>query len=276
MNIPANMILLVATILVTSFNSAQSSENDRRDIIIAGTGDSQTLLRRLKETFEKNNPSVRLVIPESIGSAGGIRELIKGDVDLARTARSLKKTEKPGLNEFEIAKVPVVFATHPSIIISNLTTEQVVGIYSNKYNRWSDVGGPEKKIYVVDREKGDSSRSILEKNISGFKDVKSVGKIFYSVPATKLAIGKHKFTIGYLPLPEAIDQQLNILSIDGVFPDERTISNNSYPYFNTLYIVSKGKPSGLVKDFFQFIYSKETRKNMKNFYVYPTIEHLSF
>lgn len=233
-------------------------------LVIAGTGDSQNLLRTLKAVFEKKHPEFKIVVPESVGSSGGIKLLIKDGTDLARTARPLTESEKPGLIEFQFANSPIVFVVHPSVTgVTDLTTEQIVGIYVGKYRNWKELGGPDAKIYPIDRGADDSSRQLFNRSLPGFNK-KSVGKIFYSVPETTQAIADHKFTIGMLPLVATKDENLTVLSIDGVSP-----LDNAYRYMNPLYIVSKEPTRGLAKRFINFLFSAQAQHLMRQSGIVP-------
>ena len=229
-------------------------------LVVSGTGDSQSLLRALAPLFEQSHPGVTVKVPDSIGSGGGIRAISQGTIDLARTARPLKEKEKQGLIQHPFAVSPVVFVTHPSVLgIENLTTEQILGIFSGNFRNWQLLGGPDNRIYSITREKGDSSRRVLDRNLAGFSAIKPVGKTFYSTPNTVEAITGHRYTIGYLPLSEALHSKVNILALDGVAPSMENLASGSYPLVNTFYIVSKGEPTGIAKKFLDFLYSKEAR-----------------
>jgi len=55
-------------------------------VVVCGTGDSQSLLRRLATEFERKNPGIKIEVPESIGSSGGIKATAKGECDIGRVA----------------------------------------------------------------------------------------------------------------------------------------------------------------------------------------------
>ena len=85
-------------------------------LTIAGTGDSQDLLRILAQRFMRDNPDIQVAVPDSVGTTGGIRSVLTGRAELARTARPLRADEVAGgLAETVFAHVPVVFAVHPSV-----------------------------------------------------------------------------------------------------------------------------------------------------------------
>ena len=131
-------------------------------LTIAGTGDSQELLRALAEKFEENHPQVDVIVPDSVGSSGGIREVLDGKSQLARIARPLTEKEiSLDFHEVVFARSPVVFVVHPSVTaVDNLSYAQVIAIYSGEIQNWQQLGGEDKTLYVVNREGGDSSRVV--------------------------------------------------------------------------------------------------------------------
>ncbi|NIM68041.1 MAG: phosphate ABC transporter substrate-binding protein, partial [Armatimonadetes bacterium] len=92
---------------------------------------------------------VVIAIPKSVGSSGGIETLRKRETELARVARPLTEDEKnEGFKEVVFARTPVVFVVHPSVSeIDDITSEQIVGIYSGKVTWWEELGGSPFKVY---------------------------------------------------------------------------------------------------------------------------------
>lgn len=256
--VPLCLILTASVIFATVQIAA--AEN----LTVAGTGDSQELLRILARDFEKTNPGRVIHIPDTTGSVGGIKSLKEDAVKLARTARPLKTEERPGLMEFLFARAPIVFSVHLGLnSIKDITTEQILGIYSGKYTNWKQLGHQDHKIYVIDREVGDSSRIVLERKMAGFKSLTSVGFIAFNTQQAVSFVEEHEFTIGFLPNPSIIHKTILPLSVDGVAPTAANIISGKYKYFVPLFIVSKGPPEGLAKTFIDYLYSPEAQKIME-------------
>lgn len=228
-------------------------------LVIAGTGDSQSLLRLIAERFMAQHPGYPIDIPDSIGSGGGIRGVLKERFEMARTARPLKPDEQDGtLVEYPFALSPIVFCAEPSVSgVKDLSSAQVIGIFTGAITRWDRVGGPPAPIYPVDREAGDSSRTIIEQRMAGFKAARSIAKIFYTTPETVEAIAEHHYTLGFLPLGLAKSHGLAIFSIDGVSPDRDSVGNGRYPYVTVFYLVCRGRPSKSARMFIDYLYRKD-------------------
>jgi phosphate transport system substrate-binding protein len=153
----------------------------------------------------------------------------------------------------------VVFVVHPSVAdIDNITTEQLIDIYSGKIKDWSQLGIKAGKIYPIMRESGDSSLSVLEEKLPGFANIKNpAAKTFYTTPEAVAALADHKGTIGFVPLSMAVGTQLKILKINGVYPSSENVLDGKYEMLVPFGIVYKKQPKGLAKGFIDFLYSKE-------------------
>lgn len=227
---------------------------------VFGTGESQEVVRALGRHFETLHPGVKVDVPDSIGSGGGIKALQKGVTDLARTGRPLKDAEKPGLTEILFGKTPIVFATHPSVTgVKELTTDQIKGIYTGAINNWKEVGGPDAKIYPTSREVGDSGRIVLEASMPGFKDLKMVSKDFFSSAEAVKGVKDNELTIGYLSLASAQGQGLNILKLDGKDSTPKADGTVDYPYLAPFFLVRNETPIPLASQFIDFVLSPEAR-----------------
>ncbi len=182
----------------------------------------------------------------------------------------MKEKERQGLVEYPFAISPIVFVTHPSVqTVDNITTEQVREIYTGNIREWDKLGGPRHRLYAVTREANDSSRKILEQHLPVLKNRELKAKTFYTTPETVEAISTHKFTFGYIPLPEATRNQLNVLALNGVAPTGKNVTSGNYAINATFYIVSKGEAAGLAKEFIDFLYSDEAQRKIQEFGVIP-------
>ncbi|MFC1886593.1 PstS family phosphate ABC transporter substrate-binding protein [Thermodesulfobacteriota bacterium] len=262
---------LVMAIFLVMCHPTNASES----LIIAGTGDSQTLLRKLAAAYESNRAFTRIDVPDSVGSGGGIKAVVRGTAGLGRTARPLKpKERKNDIAEIPFALSPIVFAANPSAAsVKNLTSDALIKIYAGVITDWREVGGNPSKIYPIDRESGDSSRRILETHLrsafGSFKEIKSKGKIFFSTPETVEAVAQNRNTIGFMPLSVAKHANLHIFSIDSVFPDEGSVKNLRYPFASTFFLIKPSRPDCLAVDFLSFIKNPKAQQLMRAMGVIP-------
>jgi len=234
-----------------------------QSIEISGSGDSLRLLRRLAAALEEELDGGTIVVPDSIGSTGGIRRLLAGKTDLARISRPLTKEEKQqGIIAVPFALSPIVFVVHPRTAgITNLTSRQLVEIYTGAVTDWSQVGGKPGPIYPVTREPGDSSLRVLTSAIAGFPEKSPMAKVVYSTSKAAAVLQRFANTIGFLPLSMAPDD-VEVIRIDGILPSPATVAAGAYPLTVPHSIAYQGRLSGLARRFIVFLRSNTAARLM--------------
>jgi phosphate transport system substrate-binding protein len=266
--------LLLTVTLTTVLNVAQGwASGPVAPLTICGTGDSQQLFRQIGILYMDLHPEIRVDVPDSIGSSGGIKATAAGKCDLGRVARTLKeKEERYGLHYRTIAKSPVVFVVNNTLTgITEISTEEIVSIYSGMVTDWQTLGGSTGKIYLINREKGDSSRTVIENKIPGFSDIENLaGVTLYSTPETADAIAHHPQTIGYISLAQKLSQSgIRVLRLNGIAPTTNNIMTGHYPLLVPFGLVWKEslKPAG--QEFLKFLSSPAAQQLMKKQGVWP-------
>jgi phosphate transport system substrate-binding protein len=254
-----NRIVLGAlVVLLSTVGLATAQER----VSLCGTGDSQELLRTLGSAFEKANPGISIVVPDSVGSDGGIKAAAAGECDFGRVARPLKDQEK-GLNLTYrvIAFSPVVFLVDPATGVGTLSSKQVVAIFSGKVVAWTEIGGRGGKIAVVNREAKDSSRGVLNTHIEGFRAIENpVGATAAKTPEAVELLSKTPGAVGYLPAAMAKGLKLTTVKIDGVMPTAASVVQGFYKIALPFGLVWKGELKPAAKRFLQFVKSEEGKK----------------
>lgn len=262
-------ILILLAILAWGGSTGVAADS----LTISGTGDSQVVLRELARLFEADNPDIRVVVPDSVGSGGGIKALLEGMAGLARTARPLKPEEaEKGLVQEPFALSPIVFASHPSQQqVGSLSAHDVIGLYEGGIKNWRDLGGEDHKLYLVARETGDSSRKVIDAyyQSQGLTGIGPAGKVFYTTGDAALALARNPYTIGYLPYSVARHFNLHILAFDRIVPDAQSISDRRYPLVTTLYLITPADPGRPALAFLDFVRTAPARYIMLRSGVFP-------
>jgi len=253
--------LFLMLVLAIAFLAPMSSLAE--EITIVGTGDGVAVLAAVGEVFSAQNPGVKVTVPPSIGSGGGIKSVGEDVFSVGRVARPIKTREAPfGLEYLPFAKVPVTFFVNSSVTVSDLTSNQVCDIYSGKIKNWEEVGGNPGKIRVVRREDDDSSLLELRKSFPGFQDLKITKKSKTALHTQECVetVEKKEGTIGFAPLDVLGGKNVKPLMIGGVKP-----LDSNYPSLTTLALVyKKANDKGSVGSFLSFIKSAEARDSIKN------------
>ncbi|RDH86190.1 MAG: hypothetical protein DIZ78_08355 [endosymbiont of Escarpia spicata] len=271
MKIDTGHLSIILFLILCSAESCLAMEQ----VSICGTGDSQLLLRVLGKKFEADHPDIAINVPDSVGSGGGIRAVAKGRCDLARVARPILDREKHfELTYWLFARSPIAFVLHPTMERpQNLTGKQIIDIYSGNLERWEQAGGDKGKIYVINREEGDSSRIILEKNLPGFSGIETFsGRVFFTTHEALEGIKSHRKTIAYIPLSLALTSNLPPLSVDGIAPTPANVRSGAYKLITPFGLAWKGELQGIVKTFVDYLKTPAVQAIMLEYGVFAVTQ----
>ncbi len=232
---------------------------------IPGTGASQLLVRDLAKDFEQRNPGVRIVVPHTVGSRGGIRALLSGKSKIARISRPLKPQEKKaGVQAIFFAISPVVFICHPSVeTVNNLSAGDIVSVYSGEVRNWEILDGPSRKIYPVTRDSG-SVLSVVRKNISNFPDAGlPIAKPVASIVDMVKTVEAHPFSMGFSTQNLARSHDVKILDFDGVSPSDANVISGRYPISLRLGLALMEPNDPTVNRFVEYLFTDDAAQIMR-------------
>ncbi len=217
-NVAATLLALAA-----GFCLAAPAQAQTRSLEIVGTGDGIDLLRAVAASFMDEDKSIRVDVPSSIGSGGGIAAVGSGKAVLGRVARRLSQAEAAsGIVYKPIARLPSAFFVNPSAKVGAVTNEQLLGIYSGRVTNWKDVGGADLRIRVVRREDTDSTLIVLRESMPGWSDlaITEKSKTATSTQEAVDTVREVAGAIGFGPYSKPLDQGLTVLRVDGHHPTD--------------------------------------------------------
>lgn len=171
-----------------------------------------------------------------------------------------EKEHLSGLTEVRINKIPIVFFTHPSAKVKDLTSKQICCIYRGRITNWKEVGGADLPIVVVRREAGDSSLDILTKIIDEFYEgtITEKGVVEPNNMINTKFVERTPGSIGFGTLGDILDADVEPLMLDGVHPTDK-----AYKYLGLLAPVYKEeKFSCTMKAFLDFAATQEAHEEL--------------
>jgi phosphate transport system substrate-binding protein len=256
---------VVAVILIGAYAGGLFGNGGGAEIQTLSVQGSTTVLPIAQKAAEKYmdlHANVNIQVSGG-GSSVGVRSAGEGTSDIGMASRELQDAEKseyPDLKPITIARDGIALIVHPSNSVSQLTVEEVKGIYDGTYTNWSDLGGEDMKIVVVGRDSASGTREFFwehvmkkEDFVAGMLEKNSNGAVKQTVTQTPGAIGY--VGLGYI---DSTVKALNIKAGDKeVKPTIDNVKNGSYPISRSLYLLVNGEPQGLAKDFIDFILSDE-------------------
>ena len=190
-------------------------------------------------------------------SAAAVNSVRNDYSDIAATARRLYPRHKEyGYWETVFSKNPMAIIVNKKNPVSSLSEEELKDIFSGNMANWNEIGGSDESILLVVPGKNTAAfknfsrrpmqRALISYDIMTFK---STG-VFQVVERFPDAISFIAQGVGH-------HGGVKILKIDGLAPQD-----SGYPYYQIFSFVTKGRPSGAVKQFVDDVLSGEGKKIM--------------
>lgn len=238
-----------------------SSPGYAETIKVGGSGSAIGPMRLIAKEFMKSNPNTNVIVLPSLGSSGGVRAVLAGAIEIALTARPPKKRElEKGAVGIEYGRSPFVIATGMNNNAASITTSQLVDIYSGKITTWPDGS----RIRLIVRPVNEPDTEILN---SFSPEMRQAVKKVYKRKGMK--IGKTTQDASQLVenIPGALGtsvlstilsekRRMKPLSLNGVKPTPKAISDGTYLYFKRYFMVTAPKEvSSLARRFISFVRS---------------------
>lgn len=229
------------------------------------------LAQKEAESYMKTNKSAKITVIGG-GSGVGLSSLIDGTTDIAMSSRKMKMGEKIKLSdagksskETIIAMDALAVVTNPANKVTQLTREQLEGIFTGKIKNWKEVGGDDLTIVVYSRESSSGTYEFFKEHVMSNKNYASsvlsmpaTGSIIQSISQTKGAIGY----VGYAYVEKEV-KAIKVSFDKGktfVGPSMATAKDKTYPILRPLYYYFLNSSEKAVKPFVDFCLSAEGQK----------------
>ena len=278
-----NMILLMLAVISLSLFGSGCIDNTNNDaethdtladikLQIAGSTTVLPVAEECARVFMENHPGSRIFVSGG-GSSHGVKAVADGTVDIGTASCDLKSTEKdahPDLVSHGVAKDGVAVTVHPSNPVTDLTMEQLQGIYTGTITNWKDVGGTNSEIMVVTREEGSGTRDCFEQAV--MKPIKAEitdhGIIQDSNGKTRATVAGSDKAIGFLSLGY-VNSDVRAVRLDGIEPTVESVIDGSYAISRTLWMITNGNPNSAEQAFLDFVLGNEGQRIVEDVHFIP-------
>jgi phosphate transport system substrate-binding protein len=226
------------------------------------------LAQRWAEKYMEKHPDVTVQVTGG-GSGVGISALLNGTTDIADASRTMKKSEMEKLKsrysslgyETKAAKDGITLYVNETNPVSELSIDMIKGIYLGEITNWKDVGGPDQKIILYGRENSSGTYVYFRDNVLDGKDYSPTMQSLPGTAAVVNAVAKDKIGIGYGGAAYAKGVKIVKVKKDAnspaYEPTPETIKQGQYPITRYLYMYTRAKPTGDMKDYIDWTLSDE-------------------
>lgn len=205
------------------------------------------------------------VLVSGMGSSAGIEQVSKGSADVATSSRDLKDEEQSlGLIDTPIAHDGIAAIVNPKNPVKSLTTQQLRAIFAGEITNWSEVGGKNIPIDLINRDEASGTREAFAKAIMDETSFEIGAVILPGTGQVREVVSRAEGAIGYISIgfvePRFVKTSVQALDIDGIAATEENVANGSYPISRILHLFTKGEPMGLAKKYIDFVLSDAVQK----------------
>ncbi len=234
-------------------------------ILASGSTALQPLVELVAENFMDKNAGVDIQV-QGGGSGTGLTQVAEKQVDIGNSdvfaEEKLKGDDADkaaALVDHQVAVVAIAAVTHPEAGVDSLTKDQLVDIFTGKVTNWSEVGGADQKIQIINRPGSSGTRATFETYALGTKTEDIPGSIQEDSSGTvKKMIGETPGAIGYLAL-SYLDDSIKTISLDGVEASVDNVISGKYPVWAYEHMYTNGEPNETVKAFLDFFLTDEVQ-----------------
>jgi len=257
---------LVALIIAATIGFASCGGSNSGQISIKGSDTVLPFSQKIAEEFMKEHEGAVVTVTGG-GSGVGISALMENTTDLAQSSRRIKFDERERLaNNDRIAKEVIAgydalaVIVHPDNKISQLTREQLEGIFTGAITNWSELGGDDIRIIPYARETSSGTYEFFRESalrnrnyMNGIMSMPASGSLIQSVSQTRGAIS-------YVGLAH-VKPSVKVLAVsynegeNFAMPNLENVRNESYPIVRPLYFYYVESNEEKVKPLVDYMFS---------------------
>lgn len=247
--------------------SAGSSKALSGTITAVGSTALQPLCEAAAEQFMEKNSGVQITV-QGGGSGQGITQITQGAVQIGNSDvfAETKVKDAADLKKITDNKVCIVGMgpiVNKDVTVDDLTIEQLKQIFTGEVTNWSQVGGANAEITVINRASGSGTRSTFETAVLGdtkvpdsFKpqEQDSSGTAAKMVASTPGAISYVAFSY--------YDDTFKALKVGGVAPEAKNVEDNSWTIWAYEHMYTAADPDEATKAFIEYMMSDEVQRGL--------------
>ena len=240
----------------------------RADVLrVGGTGAGTIGLVAMSDAVAAG-AGVRIQGLPSLGSAGGMRALAGGRIDLAIIGRAVSAEEaRSGARVAATVYTPFVFVTSRAAAPA-MKLAEVVEAYGNSRAQWRD-GSP---VTLVLRQRSDGDAILLDRLFQGMaaavERARKRSEVLVSVVDDDNAdmaeqTGNSLATMSYSQV-RIERRKLQVIAVNDVAPSVASVRDGSYPYARPFHLVLPAKPGAAALRFVAFLQSERGKDALRD------------
>lgn len=214
-------------------------------IAMSGSSALYPLAQAVARSYQDKCAGASIFVNQS-SSSSGLYDVETGTIqignsDIVAPARYKNLVDHP------VAAVIFAVALNPALrTITNLSRQELQGIYQGSIHNWKELGGPDLPIRLFSRPSTSGTRVTFEQAVLGKPESLPLGPTHVEVDRTDMvadAVQKTPGAIGYLDVTVAMQYGLKVVSLDHHAPSPSLVRSNVYTFWSIEHMYTRGVPA---------------------------------
>ena len=217
---------------------------------------------RLITEYKKQHPEAVFDL-EFKGTSYGIGNLMGGFCDIACASKAVVPAQQAIARErgvefkdYVLGSYVVEIIVNAANPVSNLTSNQVLALFTGQAANWNQAGGPDRPVHLFIRDQISGTHIGFKELAMANREYDAGAKPLTNYQAIIETVANDANAIGYCGLGMAKGNNVKVVSIDGATPSVALVNQQKYPYARRLLFytdASKERPEA--KQFIDFALS---------------------
>lgn len=231
-----------------------------------GASSFQALVEAAAEQFMNENPDVSIT-GSGNGSGTGLTAVADGTVNIGNSdvfaETKLEADQAATLVDHEVAVVGMGPVVSLNVTVDDLTLEQLAGIFSGQITNWSEVGGEDAEIHVLNRKAGSGTRATFEAAVFGADVPDFAGEAELDKSGdVQTQLGSTDNAISYLDFSHFDETKFKAIKVGGVEPTSENVTDNSFPIWATEHMYCQEDADEVTKAFLEYMLSDDVQGSL--------------
>ncbi len=270
------IVLILVIAGVGSYTTRSKRATNQQSITAVGSTALQPLVEAASAEYSAEHSGIFINV-QGGGSGTGLSQIESGAVQMGNS--DLFAQEKAGINpkmliDHKIAVVGVAPIVNKKVGVKNLTSKQLIGIFTGRITNWKAVGGRDIPVTLINRTQGSGTRVTFEKYGLGGRESAvaqeqdSSGTVRQIVSTTPGAVSYVAF--GY------VNRNVQPISLNGIKPTPQNVMHNRWKIWSYEHIYTHGKPTGLTKKFLAYLENNHIQTTLFNKLGYISVKDMRY
>lgn len=255
-----------ATTAGSTASAADGSAALVGEVTYDGASSFQALVEAAAEQFMSENPDVS-ISGSGNGSGTGLTAVASGTVTIGNSdvfaETKLEAADAEKLVDHEVAVVGMGPIVSKNVTVDDLSLEQLKGIFSGQITNWSEVGGDDAEIVVLNRKAGSGTRATFESVVFGDEanDFQAAAELDKSGDVqTQMASTDN--AISYIDFSHFDDSKFNAIKVDGVEPKSDNVLDDTFKIWATEHMYCSKDADEVTKAFLDYMLSDDVQGSL--------------